>query len=206
MYQRPIPGDCTFLQRATQSCAALWVAEVWLNCYAVYCPVIQPPNIVGICRFRDNSGYLGILVMYLIFNDGRKPLAGRDFFRGVAQVWSCVCHALIDLFCFLCEEVHEFTVCISVCCLFAFLLCVRVIFFVVFKKNKLAPKLPKTEIKILIFFKTFIKKHKWQLSQNEHLKNIALCMIYFGLFVTQILIWMIRQASMCEDIRQILLI
>ena len=41
MYQRPKPGDCTFLQRATQSCAALWVAEVWLNSYAVYCRVIQ---------------------------------------------------------------------------------------------------------------------------------------------------------------------
>ena len=119
MYQRPKPGDCTFLQTATQSCAALWVAEVWLNCYAVYCPVIQPPNIVGICRFRDNSGYLGILVMYLIFNDGRKPLAGRDFFRGVAQEWSCVCHALIDLCFVFC--VKKFTslpcVCLFVVCL-----------------------------------------------------------------------------------------
>jgi hypothetical protein len=29
--------------------------------------------------------------MYLIFNDGRKPLAGRDFFGGVAQVVCVVC-------------------------------------------------------------------------------------------------------------------
>ena len=29
--------------------------------------------------------------MYLIFNDGRKPLAGRHFFRGVAQVVCVSC-------------------------------------------------------------------------------------------------------------------